>query len=89
MDWEGTEGGGYFSSSLVSGVGGGAANEGEVKFTQGCLQGGEDRSCVQACAWFYSKFLFFLAISSVCEREIVAQRGVSLEKGRKVFYSEG
>lgn len=38
MDWAGTEGGGYFSSSLVSGVGGDAANEGEVKFTQGCLQ---------------------------------------------------
>lgn len=44
MDWEGTEGVGYFSSSLVSGVGGDAANECEVKFTQGCLQ--EERTRV-------------------------------------------
>lgn len=66
MGREETGGGGYFSSSLVLGVGGDAANEGEVKFTQGCLQEerrGEDRSCLQACAWFHSKFLPFLAIS--------------------------
>lgn len=38
MDREETGGGGYFSSGLASGVGGDAANEGEVKFTQGSLQ---------------------------------------------------
>lgn len=44
MDREETGGGGYFSSSVVLGVGGEAANEGEVKFTQGCLQ--EERTGV-------------------------------------------
>lgn len=44
MDREETGGGGYFSSSVVLGVGGEAASEGEVKFTQGCLQ--EERTGV-------------------------------------------
>lgn len=77
MDREETGGGGYFSSSLVLGVGGDAANEGEVKFTQGCLQeetGGQE--LFEACAWFHSKFLPFLAISWVCKREVVARRGM-------------
>lgn len=38
MDREEAGEGGYFSSSLVSGLGGDPANEGDVKFTQGSLQ---------------------------------------------------
>lgn len=47
MDREEAGEGGYFSSSLVSGVGGDAANEADVKFTQ-LSAGGEDRTCLQA-----------------------------------------
>lgn len=49
MDWEGTEGGGYFSSSLVLGGGGDAVNEGEVKFTQGSLQEERTELCASLC----------------------------------------
>lgn len=55
MDREEAGEGSYSSSSLVSGLGGDAANEGDVKFTQGSLQ--EERRRQDLFASFVPGFI--------------------------------